>query len=502
MKESIFTRRDVLHGLAATAASSFLPQCPAPVSNGNTGGTGGMNPQPVPTGPLTQGTLGVTATATGTIGSQFIGLSYDKLSIAEPEWTGSNANMIAMFKRIKVGVLRLGDGSNSVWTAGGKGGVSGQVAPSDVANLGAFVLAAGVQCIYGTNLAGGYPGYTNGAVATTPALAAAELQYAYSQMGSQLLLEIGNECDNYGNGTGLLAGTNWNLTNFETLWGQFRSAILTSTPLLPVTGPASGGDIPNWTIPFGQYEGKANLALLTQHYYRGNGALASATAANLITPDPTLVSDLASLQSAAAGIGIPYRISECNSYYNGGATGVSNSYATSLWVIDFMFNCVQGGSSGVNFHGGSTLAYTAITDNNGTVTGVRPLYYGILLFALAGQGTLYTCNLSVGALNATAYAVKTAVGLSIVINNKDSTQNLEMTIQLPQTANTVTMMVMTQSSSGAGPSLSATSGVTIQGGVVEVDGEFSPNPAYTATTGTSQIVCYVPYLSAVLIQIS
>jgi hypothetical protein len=504
MQESIFTRRRILQGAATVTAASLLPGC----STSSTPATSTpvppySNPQPAPTGALTQATLSVTTVATGTIGPQFIGLSYDKLSIAEPEWTGSNTNMIAMFKRLGVGVLRLGDGSNSVWTPNGKGGVSGQVAPSDVTNLGAFVKAAGVQCIYGTNLAGGYPGYTNGAVATTPALAAAELQYAYSQMGSQLLLEIGNECDNYGYTGGLLQGTNWNLTNFETLWGQFRTAILTTTPSLPVTGPASGGDIPTWTIPFGQYEGKPNLNLLTQHYYRANGALATSTAANLITPDSTLVADLALLKTAAAGIGIPYRISECNSYYNGGAVGVSNSYASSLWAIDFMFNCVQGGSAGVNFHGGSTLAYTAIADNNGTVTGARPLYYGILMFALAGQGTLYTSNLTAGSLNATAYAVKTSGGLNVIINNKDSAQNLQVTISLPQTATTATLMVMTQQTTGIqGPTLTGTSCVTIQGAIVNPDGTFSPNAAYTLTPGTTQLTCYVPYLSAVLIQIT
>ena len=505
MKDSTITRRRILEGAASVAAASFLPGCGGSptgpvVSQPIT--TPLANPQPVPTGSLTQASLTVTSTAAGMIGPQFVGLSYDKLSLFEPEFTASNTNMIAMFKRIGVSVLRLGDGSNSAWTPNGKGGTSGQIAPPDVANLAGFLKAADCQCIYGTNLAGAFPGFKAPTVATSPALAAAELNYAYQEMGSLLLgVEIGNEVDDYMYAGGLLYGLGWTLTAFETLWGQFHTAILAQTPSISFTGPADGTSI--WTIPFGQFEGKSQLSLLTQHYYRGDGTLPSATAANLITPDTTLLTLLQQLNTGAQGIAIPYRISECNSYYNGGTSGVSNSYASALWVIDFMFNCVQGGSSGVNFHGGSTLSYTPIADNNGTVIGARPIYYGILMFALAGQGTLYSSNLTAGSLNATAYSVKTSTGLNIIINNKDSAQNLQVSIALPQTATTATLFEMTQSSSGVqGATLTATAGVTIQGAIVNSDGTFAPNAPYTLTTGSTHLNCYVPYLSAVLIQIT
>jgi len=62
---------------------------------------------------------------------------------------------------------------------------------------------------------------------------------------------------------------------------------------------------------------------------------------------------------------------------------------------------------------------------------------------------------------------------------------------------------MTQLSSGAtAPDLVATAGVTIQGASVNVDGTFSPSTAYTLTANSSQLTCYVPALSAVLIQVA
>ena len=50
------------------------------------------------------------------------------------------------------------------------------------------------------------------------------------------------------------------------------------------------------------------------------------------------------------GFGRGYRLSECNSFYNGGASGVSDAYGTALWAIDFLFLNAQYGSAGTNFH--------------------------------------------------------------------------------------------------------------------------------------------------------
>ena len=74
-----------------------------------------------------------------------------------------------------------------------------------------------------------------------------------------------------------------------------------------------------------------------------------------------LQTDLGILNAGAQQLGIPYRISECNSFFNGGAAGVSNSYASSLWVLDFLFNAAMGGATGVNMHGGGNApGYTPI----------------------------------------------------------------------------------------------------------------------------------------------
>jgi hypothetical protein len=415
--------------------------------------------------------------------------------ITEGFFNSHNTNYIGMLNGLGPSLLRLGGSSTDelVWTQDGPGGTAGQVAPADVTRFAGFIKALGWQCLYGVNLAGIASG------TTTAALAAAEVAYVAQQLGSSLYgIEIGNEPDQYDHS---YFPTGWSLTEYETLWESFRTEILATTPGVAITGPTAGRHVADWTVPFGDYAAK-QLSLLTQHYYRSSPI--GATTAGLIAPDPTLVNDyLAPLQTCSQAIGVPYRISECNSYDTGGATGVSNTFASALWAIDFLFDCALGGAVGTNFTRTAPGGSTPIDDNNGVVTGAAPEYYGILLFTLAGQGSLYQTAVSAGSLNVTGYAVQTSSGLNLVVVNKDPTENLQLTIHIPQAVTTATLMEMTQLTTGAaGPDLSATSGVAIQGSTVGIDGAFSPGTAYTLTATGSQISCYVPALSAVLIQIA
>lgn len=504
LQSSFLNRRQVLHGALALAGSSLLPGCGSSSSSASGSSTSSNSTvQPKPSGSISNASLSVTANATGSIGPAFAGLSYEKSMLCQNPhlFTGSNSNLIGLFKRIGPSVLRIGGNSvdRNVWNQNGPGQTPGQIAPSDVDEVAAFVKAAGWQCLYGVNLGGSATG------ATTPALAAEEVAYAAQQFGSSLLgIEIGNEPDLYGNTGNYYAG-NWSLSQFITVWEQFRAAILATTPQVPITGPADASHATTWTVPFGQTVTKNEITLLTQHYYRANGQSPSSTVQYLITPDTNLINNLIALDAGAQQIGVPYRMAECNSFYNGGAPNVSDSYASALWVIDYLFDCALYGSIGVNFHGGgSGSGYTPIANSGSTVIEARPEYYGILLFTLAGQGTLNTTQISVGGLNVTAYAVKTSSGgLNLVINNKDSSQNLRLTINLPQSASSAKLLEMTQLTQGAsGPNLSASSGVTIQGAGVGVDGSFSPNAAYILNPNGMQVQCYVPLLSAVLLQIT
>lgn len=498
---SALSRRQLLKSLAAFSATAVLAGCnksqmistsPTPASASGYG-------QPVPVGAISQGLVNVLANAAGSIGAEFTGLSYEKSVIAGSLFSDKNEDMISLFRLLGPGVLRLGGFAvdQFVWQPKGQGGTAWKIGPPDVDALASFLSSTGWRCIYGINLGQAATGLT------TPELAAAEASYVAQKLGSSLVgIEIGNECDGYGAPGSFFAG-NWSLAQFESLWNQFRTAIVAAVPAIQIVGPASGSNVANWTVPFGQTFTRKSLSLMTQHYYRGDGKSSNATAANLMAPDANLAKCLGMLSTSSQSTGIPFRLGECNSYYNGGAAGISNSYASSLWVIDFLFNSALGGAAGVNLHGGGSYAgYTPIADKAGAVVEVRPEFYGMMLFALVGQGTLYQTSLSVGGINTTAYAVKDSAGnMNLVIVNKDANQNLQLSVSLPQKARSASLITMTQNAAGLeAPNLAATSGITIQDSTIAANGTFRPSPSYSLSAGSSQISCYVPALSAVLIK--
>ena len=88
-------------------------------------------------------------------------------------------------------------------------------------------------------------------------------------------------------------------------------------------------------------------------------------------------------------------MAESNSYWAGGKAGVSDAYASSLWAIDMIFQCALGGAAGINFQGGGVGNYTVIEDKAGAVVEARPVYYGLLMAAMAGDGTLMSTELGV-----------------------------------------------------------------------------------------------------------
>lgn len=480
------SRRQLLQGAVSLAGFSLLPGCGY---TANDSATNFAAPVP-PLGLVVPSSLTVLATPIGSIPPRFMGLSYEKFAISYGYFHASNHNLIALFRRLGSGVLRLGGGSvdQVLWTTA-KEGTHAQVSPANVRNLANFLQATGWLCLYGINLA-----------TSTPALAAEEAGFAASALGSNLLgIEIGNEPDEYGIPGKFFAG-NWTFQDFLSRWYAFRTAVLQVAPTIPITGPATGGGnhISSWTLPFGQAVTASELTLLTQHYYRPTQADTTASLLFLITPDTLLTGELATLEIGAGQLGIPYRISECNSFNSGGVAGVSNSYASSLWVIDFLFDVALGGATGVNMHsGGQAPGYTPIADDSGGVIETRPEYYGLLLFALAGSGALLQTQLSAASLAVTAYAVKTpSGGLNLVVVNKEPQHTLDLEIETSQSIGTATMQTMT------GVSLSATSGVTIQGATVNKDGSFAPASPATLTVSGTRTHCSLPALSAALILIT
>jgi hypothetical protein len=441
------------------------------------------------TGTPVAGTVTVNkGTTVGKIAPGYLGFSYEKSHLTDSFFTGSNAPLIALSKLLGPGILRLGGNSVDAtsWqptaapTTGGTIGT--HIGTADVDGLADFLNATGWKTIYAVNLK-----------TSTPAAAAAEATYAANKLaGSIYSFEIGNEIDHY-------AGT---YAQKIASWEGEASAISGAVPNAPLSGPATGTDWKNMTVPFAKSEA-GKIFLLTQHYYRGNGKSPSATMAQLLAPDPGLVTMLQALAAASTANNISgsYRLDECNSYFAHGAPNVSDAFGAALWAIDFLFIGAENGSSGVNFHGGgpgqdgpTPFLYTPIQEMNGAVTGVQPIFYGILAFALAGNGNVLQTTAHANALNFTAYAVGQEDGsTNVVLDNKDATSAISASVDLDATVTSASAVYL------LGPSLAATTGVTLAGGTVSAAGAWSPSEPWSLPVSGNVVTVVLPPASAAIV---
>ena len=414
--------------------------------------------------------VSVDPAAGGQVGGGFAGFSYEKDRVGAGMFDAKDTDLVHLFRLLGPSVLRVGGNLVDIvnWNANGAGGSAGEIAPPDVTKLAAFLRATGWQVIYGINLK------TN-----TPANAASEAQFAAQALGSSLLaFEIGNEPNFYRTES-----------TYETSYNSYVSAIRAKVPTAVFDGPGQG-DSTSWVSAFAPHEKNNGLRILSTHIYIGNettatiaGMLASNTSGRLPDAD-------SAMSSAQSGNGIPqWRMTEANSYFHGGKAGVSDVEAASLWSLDFMHGIAAHGGIGVNFHGGTSsqfpLAYSPIRFSGLTPIGVQGVYYGELLWVLAGTGSLHAASVS-GASGVTAWAI----GNNVFVDNK-GTSTIKATITLPAAASTAGEYVLTA------PSLTSTA-ITIAGSSVNHSGAFTPAPKAVTVSGRSVVVT-VPADSAALV---
>ncbi|MGA2140866.1 MAG: heparinase [Brevinematales bacterium] len=429
-----------------------------------------------------------------TIDSTFTGFSYEKSILSIPFFTPENTALIKLFRLLGPGILRIGGNSvnETVWAGEGSSGIH----PASVDRLAKFLEAVNWKIIYGLN----------GTTSST-ALTAEEALYACNTLGKNLYgFEIGNEPDIYhSNG---LKSSQFRFPDFKESWLSYHSSIIKALgPSQPpaFSGPASGFNYKDYTVPFAEQLG-GYVNLLTHHYYLGNGkSIPPPTIDRLLESmengnNGALLKQLKAVKNAADRFtGGRYRIAEANSYYNGGAPGVSDNFGSALWALEFCFTLAQNGSSGVNFHGGgSGTGYTPIANNlKGAVLQVRPEFYGILLFSLAANGALLSTEES-GPSSLLSYAVSENDGSTAVILANNSRTNIpEVTVNLPGVYTNAGYMILTS------PSIDAIADTTLGGSEIDAGGAWTPEPGMSIPLagGGKSFTIKVPSGSAILIRL-
>lgn len=87
--------------------------------------------------------------------------------------------------------------------------------------------------------------------------------------------------------------------------------------------------------------------------------------------------------------GLKVRLGETGSAWGGGVAGFSDTFAASLWTLDFCFTLANAGLDGINFHNVRVNPYSVIKEDVDKKTGkpnaitANAPYYGLLVFVEA-----------------------------------------------------------------------------------------------------------------------
>lgn len=454
------------------------------------------------------------------IGDDFTGLSYESAQLGNPHFfSGENTELAGFMRGLgKSGVLRIGGNTSEYcyWTpdsaksanmpnmesmrtgdkanpiafglaagpdTGHKAPAPVKISPLAIRHLKDFLDVSGWKLIYGLNMGTG-----------TVEDAAAEAAYVMEVAGSKLIaFQLCNEPDLFSrNG---IRKADYDFRQFADDWRHFYQTIRARVPNAPFAGPDTAYNN-EWLVPFAK-QFKHEAAFLSQHYYaEGPPTDPSMTIERLLAPNPKLQAEFEGMKKTMHESGLPFRLAETNSCYQGGKPGVSDTFASALWAADLMYQLASEGGMGINFHGGGYGWYTAIAGTREEGFLARPSYYGMLLFAQAGAGQLVESKLEPGehAPLLTAYGLRNDSGATkVAVFNKHTDRAIRLTVDVGQPAQRVSSLRL------HAPRVDDTTDTTFGGAPVGAGGAWSAASEETLSLENGAAVIELPAASAALI---
>lgn len=423
--------------------------------------------------------------------ADFMGLGFESSAVAERGLlTRENRAYVQLVRNLGRGVIRIG-GNVSDYTRYDTGApaVAGHkdtlLNAQSLRRFRGFLDAVGWNLIWGLNLG-------TGTVENAVALA----RDVAEVMGERLIaFQIGNEPDLF-----VLQGHRaapYGYGEWLAEYRRFKSAIRAAVPGAKFAGPDISDAGVSWVENFARDEGSDAVMLTAHHYIAGRDNPGSTHALLLREETRFQQNNLTKFQASAARAGIPWRMSETATLYGGGKPGVSDSFASALWVLDYLFVLARYGAAGANLqtginHLGRLSSYSPITDDRKGRYGAAPEYYGLLAFAQIAEGEMIAADVSKGSLNLSVHAVRQDGGeIGVAVINKDMKRDAAVTIGGAPQGEAQAMRL-------AAPSVSALRGVTLGGAAVASDGRWG-GLSQAVTIQGGQAVLTVPAVSAALV---
>ena len=423
-----------------------------------------------------------------TIPNDFLGLSLEMSSIMAANnngvaWLSGNPTAYsAMVQKIGVGNIRIGGNSSERQP---------YASSQDAVNVDAFANLIGAKLIWTVPVKLFYDQSTS----VSFVRGMYNDQHVNHSYSFPTNIEIGNEPDNSEDVPGsAISQSTWQ-SRYDGFSSAFRSQI--NSGILS-TGPSTAGCCTFSTalINDATYQGslKSTIGYITTHYYpAGNAADFGSVGAgdgDLLTPtlDTAYQTFYNNFNDNASNTGYNVRIEETNSAYGGSNNGVTNSYAATLWAMDyFCYMAYNTNLEGMNLHtgpiGSDAGSYNAISP-----VGAASSYtleapgYGLWAFHYGSQGQPLKTTLSNPSnANVTAYGLlETNGGETVHIINKTSGSkavNVTATITPGGSYTHAQVIVLKQ----ANNDVTALSGITFGGQPMNSDGTWTGG--YGAASG-------------------
>ncbi|MBO0805333.1 MAG: hypothetical protein J2P25_19925 [Nocardiopsaceae bacterium] len=415
----------------------------------------------------------------GTTSDHLEGLSFESKRLNSGRFDDTG-NLPALLRNLGSSVIRFG--GNSVDTS------YHGITPRALAGLASLARASGWTVLYSEPLA-----HFDAAAVTHDAHSVA------TALGGRLAgFACGNEPDLYHvNG---LRSPSYTEDAYLHQVAQCFSAIRAGAPGAMLEGPDFSGAL-DWLGRYAAAE-RGTIGWLGEHEYplgcEVEGVPPQRLAAELLSVSLTAREDsfFGTVAAAARSAGASARLTETNSTCDGGGDGVSNTFATALWVVEYLLNGAEHGIDGMNFHGGLTGGdceyYTPLCRTSGNDYAPQPIYYGMLFAHMLGDGQLVPVTASAASpLNLQAFALRPqGGGLRVMLENLSP---YRASVKAEAGGTSATALSMTA------PSLLATYGVRIGGAVVGADGTLTTGPPapVACPRGTCQLTL-APYSATLL----
>jgi hypothetical protein len=448
------------------------------------------------------------------IPDDFIGFGYETSAVAHVGLLSPNdTRLIQLYRNLTPhGLVRIGGiiSDHAKYLPQGTPTVSPYAGTSvinaaSLQDLGGFLRRTGWKVMWGLNLDTG-----------SKEEAAEEAMAVSDAVGDHLQsFQVGNEVDFLSkfwrngdqrtdrkaimNAANAGLPINKNYASYYASYLEYKAEIRAVLPHAPFSGPDAALDT-TWCADFARTE-SADMKMLTCHYYRSRASEPDATMENLMFRDPRLETMLRKLQQICRERRIPYRINEVNSFSGGGKSGVSDTFGSALWCLDFMFLLASHECGGLNIETDvNQMAWVShyspiFRDESGHLI-ARPCYYGMLAFALAARGDLLGLTIAQADINLTAYSTRDGQGhIWVTIINKDLHRSAQVTVSLPGSSVKGDVFRL------RAPSVESKDDVTLAGAAVADDGTWTARSSETIARENEGFDIDVPKASAALLRV-